>query len=285
MMRKLLIINLILLFLFAACDKNPIDSEQYKQMLYIVGGHEPTKKITLNYHEDLVETFITISTSGSKPIDQDVNVKMKIDPSMVTEYNNKFFEEDEQDKHLRMLHTDLVDAPMIDNFSIRAKEGISANLPIQIVTKNLHPDSTYALPIRILSVDNYEVNPDLESVMLTFELINKYSGGYSMVGNNHNITDATENKLQKNKSLKATGVNKLRMFIGEVSEFTDLSENAVELIIHDDNTVGVHAWGTLKNVEGSGKYDPVKKKLTIEYTYHKNGMDYKVDEELLLIAN
>lgn len=282
-MKKIFRLKFMLLILLASCDKNPIDSEQYIKQVYLIGAQDVTKTIVLPYTVGAAETFVTVSTSGSKAIDQDVNVELQIVPELITSYNEKFYEIDETDKHLKLLASNLVDIPALNRLKINSSEEIYANLPMFIKTESFHPDSIYALPLKIMRVDNYEINPALDELIVVFSLENNFSGNYGMTGNRTRNDTGTNTKLQKNKSMKAVGVNKIRMFHTDVAETTDIADNGIVLEIKDDNTVVVTSWDNLENVSGGGIYMPSEKIFDLTYEYTANGVTFQVNETLSLI--
>lgn len=266
-----------------SCDKNPIDGEQYFKQVYLVGAQDLVREVELPYSSDFVETFITVSTSGSLPIEKDVSVRLKIEPKIIDDYNEKYFESDETEKFLKYVQEDLFKVPSIEKLKIVAKEGISTNLPVFIKTEDLSSDLTYAIPFSILDVDSYEVNDKLRDLILKLKLINSYSGDYSMTGERLNLSSGVNNRIQKNKTLKAVGVNKIRMFHSDSSENTDINDNGILIEIHEDNNVSVKAWSLLEDVIGEGTYFPEKNTIDINYTMRLNQTEYQVSETLTLL--
>lgn len=283
MIRNIISVCTAVLLVLCSCDKNPIDGEQYFKQVYLIGAQDLVREVELSYSSDFVETFITVSTSGSQPIEEDVSVKLKIDPKIINDYNEKYFESDETEKFLQNVQEDLYNVPSLGKLTIVAKEGISANLPVFIKTENLNPDLTYAIPFSILDVDNYVINDNLRNLILKLKLINSYSGDYSMTGERINLSSGVMNRIQKNKSLKAIGVNKLRMFHSDSSENTDIDDNGIVIEIQDDNSVSVKSWNLLEDVIGEGVYSPETKTIEISYSMNWNQTEYQVSETLTLL--
>lgn len=267
--------------LFYSCDKSPIESEQYKKLIYLVGAQDITKQIELEYSNEPVETFISVSSSGSLNIDKDVKVTLSNPNQIIESYNTKYFEEEDIDLFLKHINTNLYEMSNKDNLVIKAKEEIYARQPILIKTATLHPDSVHAIPVLLENVNEYEINSSLKELIILVKLKNDYSGNYGMMGTRKNLSNNALNNLQKNKTLKAISINQLRMYIADVTESnaTRNSETIV-LTINSDNSIIVTAWGSLQNVTGTGNFDPILKTITLNYQYTINGISYEVNESL-----
>lgn len=281
MIRLIIVISTVF---FYSCDKSPIESEQYKKMIYLVGAQDITRQVELEYSDNPVETFVSISSSGSLNIDKDVKINLETPQALIENYNNKYFEADETELILRPLPSSLFDFPNKDQLVLRASEGIFVRQPIFIKTEDLHPDSVYAIPVLLDKVSEFEINEKLKELIITLKLKNTFSGNYGMLGNRKNLINNSIANLQKNKVLQAVAKNKLRMYIGDVSEVKNTRDSeTILLVINDDNTIDVSTWKDLKNVSGSGVYDPLNKSISLKYTYSLNGTSFEVNEELVFI--
>ncbi|WP_344674079.1 BT_3044 domain-containing protein [Sphingobacterium kyonggiense] len=284
MKTKILKLALLGSVFFAACDKAPIESEQYQKLIYLVGAQDITRTVELEYSNKPVETFVSVSSSGSLNIDKDVQVKLSNPLSIIESYNDKYFEADDTESFLKPIKTELFELPNKDNLWIKSSEEIFARQAILIQTANLHTDSVHAIPITIDHVSEYEVNPKLKELILLVKLKNNFSGNYGMLGTRKHLGNNSIANLQKNKVLKATAINQLRMYIGDVSEVnTTRDSQTVLLTINEDNTIQVSPWSSLQDVSGSGTYDPDNKTITLTYRYTLNAVTYEVHETLSYI--
>lgn len=284
MKKKKYIYIIFVSLIFTACDKAPVESEQYKKLVYIVGAQNVLQAIDLNYSDSPAETFVSISTSGSLRIDKDIAISLSSPENIISDYNMKYFEADQVDRFLHALKSDQYEIPNKEHLIIKANEEIYARQPIKIKTADLHPDSVYALPIRIEKISAYELNEKLNSIILTFNLKNNFSGNYGMTGSRKNAVTGAISILQKNKVLKAVAKNKLRMYISDFSELPINRETeTVVLELMDNNTVKVSSWDKLLNVTGSGTYSPETKTITLSYSYQINGIQYELNEKLIFI--
>lgn len=284
-MKKINIISiLILAIIMMSCDKKPIESEQFKKMVYLVGAQNPTQQLILDYSETEVSTFVSVATSGSLNIDRDVHVRLSSPSQIVHDYNNKFFEDDQVDLFLKPLSSSKYRFPDMENLVIRSSDGVYGRQPLFVQTADLHPDSVYAIAVGIDHVSDYTINPNLDQLILTLKLKNKFSGNYSMTGKRKNLTSNATTVLQKNKVLTATGINKLRMYIGDNSEnISTRNSETILLEIQADNSVKITSWNSLKVLNGTGVYNPLTKTLDVNYTYSINNISYQVNEVLTLL--
>ncbi len=269
---------------FTSCEKNPIDSEQYKKMVYIVGSPDVTKRVELKYSTEPQETFISVSTSGSLDIEKDVDVKLFIKNDAVVVYNEKYFGPSKLTSYFRILKNEFYSIPNLDKTTIVASEGIYKRIPVFINTEKLHTDSSYVIPISIESVSNYELNEELSTLILTFNLVNNYSANYSMEG--RRIINQNATRIQKNKILRAVDEHTLRMYWADGNETNDalISTNTLTLKVNPDNSISIDAWKDLAIIDGGGTYNPEKKEFSIWYTLTDKGTLVRVEETLQRIV-
>ena len=86
---KWIIFSLVAAFA-ASCSEDILEKEQYKKEIYLVGAYDRVWTTTVEYSEEDVETYFTISSSGTLPLDKNVNVKLKINEELVDIYNQKY---------------------------------------------------------------------------------------------------------------------------------------------------------------------------------------------------
>ena len=97
------------------------------------------------------------------------------------------------------------------------------------------------IPISIESVSNYELNEELSTLILTFNLVNNYSANYSMEG--RRIINQNATRIQKNKILRAVDEHTLRMYWADGNETNDalISTNTLTLKVNPDNSISIDA--------------------------------------------
>lgn len=273
------LITCSLLTLFAvACTEDMLDEEQYQKEIYLIGAYDRVWTTTVDYSLEEVRTYFTVSSSGSVGLDQDVNVKLKINEELVDIYNKKYWTVLNEDKYYKSLSADLYSIPSLDNVVIKHTEDISAEVPIFIKTKDLDIDKSYVIPVEIESTTVYPVNESGRKMLILLKLRNAYSGNYQMDGY---MTEEGGNprRIQKAKEIVPTGINTVRVFYGMSNKSDQQSEikaKTLELTILDENIAGsdhvkkvaVKAWDeeSLTVVDlGESSYNPDNKKFSLKY--------------------
>ena len=75
---------LLLLVVLSSCDyESPLDKEQYKKTLYLIGASSNLVTKELAYSSEVQEGFITVGVSGSLLIDGNVDVTLESHNSVV----------------------------------------------------------------------------------------------------------------------------------------------------------------------------------------------------------
>ena len=88
---KILYPILLLLVVLSSCDyESPLDKEQYKKTLYLIGASSNLVTKELAYSSEVQEGFITVGVSGSLLIDGNVDVTLESHNSVIDWYNKKF---------------------------------------------------------------------------------------------------------------------------------------------------------------------------------------------------
>lgn len=275
---KLIPCFFLTLFAFA-CTENVLDKEQYQKEIYLIGAYDRVWTTTVDYSQEEVQTFFTVSSSGSVGLDQDVSVKVKINEELVDIYNKKYWTVINKDKYYKNLAPDLYSIPSINNIIIKHDEGISVEVPIFIKTKDLNIDDSYVIPVEIENTTIYPVNESGRKMLILLKLRNAYSGNYQMEGY---ITDKGKDPrhIQKIKEIVPTGLNTVRVFYGmnnESDEQSNIKSQTLELTILDENIAGsncikkvaVKAWDEESLIvidSGECSYNPDNKKFNLKYT-------------------
>lgn len=85
---KILYPILLLLVVLSSCDyESPLDKEQYKKTLYLIGASSNLVTKELAYSSEVQEGFITVGVSGSLLIDGNVDVTLESHNSVIDWYN------------------------------------------------------------------------------------------------------------------------------------------------------------------------------------------------------
>ena len=222
---KLVVCSLLTLSI-TSCEKDLLEKEQYQKEIYLIGAYNRVWTTEVSYSDEEVKTYFTVSSSGTLALDQDVNVKMKINEELVDIYNKKYWTVLNEDKYYKSL----------DNTVIKHAEGISAEVPVLIKTASLKIDQSYVIPVEIESTTVYPISGSGRKMLVLLKLKNDYSGSYQMNGHT-TLEGETPKTIQKPKTIKPTGVNTVRLFYAmhnETDEKADIQTNTIELTISED---------------------------------------------------
>lgn len=294
---KLLNILICVLFgvLLVGCeDTSPVDSEQYKKEIYLVGAYDNVWPLNVMYTGDTPsEIFITVSSSGSLNLDKDVKVELDVDEEIIHSYNELFFGILNLDKYYLPLNRERYNIPDLNNVLMEHKLGISKNVPIFIETTGIEPDSLYVIPIQIKSVSEYSVNRSGEKMLIKLNMVNAFSNQYSMEGSRI-LTNGNPQIIQKVKNLKAVNKQSVRLFYGTENENAEkIDTQAIVLTVGETNTtegeniypVTITAWNDQKLTvkDGIGTYNAEEKTYDITYSIEIDGVKTTYEEELTLV--
>ena len=282
------ILTLLFSLLIVACVDNPIDKEQYKKEIYLVGGYDRVLPVDVNYSMDESEFFFTVTSSGSKNLDVDVAVSMVVDTELVDTYNQKFLGILNKDRYFKQLDQAKFRIPSLENVVIKHQEEIYARVPVFVDTQTIEPDSAYVIPVRITGVSDYEVNQSGEKMLIELKMKNKYAEAYQLNGTREEGENEVR-RIQKVKNLKAVSHNAVRLFYGVENELKEnIMDNTLVITLLDDKVgdsetlfkVEVTPWADLALSEGSGTYDSQLKEFKISYKVNEGGTEVTYHETL-----
>lgn len=290
-----ILISTFLFLLFTGCENtSPMDSEQYKKEVYLVGAYEYVRALDIMYTGDKPsETYITVTTSGSLNLDKDVKVELEIDEKIIDSYNELFFGILNLEKYYIPLEREKYNIPSLNNVLIEHRNGFSKNVPIFIETTGIDPDALYVIPIQIGSVSEYSVNRTGEKMLVKLNMVNLFSAQYSMEGTTVS-GDKAPLLIHKVKNLKAVSKQSVRMFLGTENENkTNLSTKSIVLTIRetplsetkDMFPVTITAWDnqTLEIADGIGTYDAKEEVFDITYSVISDGIKTMYNEQLSIV--
>lgn len=271
------------LCLLTGCEsENPLDKEQYKKIVYLVGASDHVVTRKLSYSPQEQETFISVAIGGSRPTGHNVSVGLTSRHSVIAWYNEKFnyLSTDLRYQLLDEAHYSLPSATA----TIPAGE-VYTRVPVKIRTEGLHCDSLYALTFAIGSVSDYEINESDSALILTFDLENDYSGPYLFAGTRYTLnadgTSSGGTSMSVVRTLKAVDANRMRFYNQQQSEtVANIRENCITLTIEANNHVSIAAWEDFPLEEGTCTYDSEKGVFHLNYIYQADGQRYRVDGKL-----
>lgn len=264
-----------------ACDKDLLNEEQYKKVVYVLSHDNNNVFPMLHAFEEPESTgYLTVYVSGTLPIDEPVTVEFEYNDTLLSEYNRLNFDIDTA-KFARRLKPENYTLESMSVTMTPGDEDSYALLPVKIRPEGLSPDSTYMLPLQIKSISNYELNPKKSTVLYRVYVENKYaeqikSTMYFMKGTRLKDGDKVEAAIASNKRLKPIAANRVRLFPEAITykeELAYIKRWAIYLDINDNGTVDVSPVDEVELEQLPGcKYDADKEWITINYRY-KNSED------------
>ena len=287
---KLIIFPLIsLTAILGACKKesDPLDHEQYIKQVYIVGSNKSNNEglsiVKLPYsktgdQEQL--TSLSVATGGSRNIDRDITVSLaEAGTEPITRYNFLYLFRNE-DIRYQKLNSSFYSLP---NKTVGIKSGeIYGTTSLRVKTATLHPDSLYAVTVKISSVSD----PDYISIRKTdsvlivgLSLTNDYSDAYQAQGKYYKLVNALPADtvtLSLTRTLKAIDYSTVRFYhLSTEENVINAAANGVKIKVNDDNSLTITPWGNLVITAGSGTYNPVTKTFILSYNYTVSGVVYQ----------
>ena len=276
---KILYPILLLLVVLSSCDyESPLDKEQYKKTLYLIAASSNLVTKELAYSSEVQEGFITVGVSGSLLIDGNVDVTLESHNSVIDWYNKKF----------KFLATDIkyqglaTSAFEVPSYTTTLKAGETyARVPFKVKTEGLECDSLYAITFKIASSAGYEINQKDSALIVSFNLVNKYSGNYIFKALRHELDSNDEivasTSITIVRTLKATEENAVRFYNEQQAETTaNIKKHAVVLKVDAGNNVTISAWEDFDLIDGTCTYNQNSKVFNVDYKYTADGKTYQM---------
>ncbi|MDR1865853.1 MAG: DUF1735 domain-containing protein [Bacteroidales bacterium] len=239
--------------LAASCNTNDrFGEEMYKKVFSLMGNSDNIYVATHSFANTTSPGFVSVLCGGTNPIEEDITVELEYDSGIIDRYNYRYFDLDSA-RYAKRLDTARY---KILSFTATMKAGQAdpyATFPLEIYTAGISPDSVYFIPLRIKSVSgNYEVNPDMVSVMYRPSVENMYARTqvattYSMRG-----TRGTA-EITATKTMYPLTVNQSRITVDNQTGLTDNIANldlvnryGIVLTVGDGNLVSLSPYSTIE---------------------------------------
>ena len=255
----------------AGCSNDAIyRDEHYKPMVYLLSaGTENVYIASYTLNEENPVRYVTVGCGGSNANDRPIVVNIEPSPEMFDRYNSLNF--DYEDQYARLLPASRY---LIASYSaaIPAKSDYHyARIPVGVWPLGLSPDSTYFIPLKIVSVSEYEVNENKQDVLFRVVIENDYATQYPLTEYTKSgqfASTSALNVLSGTKTVLPLAKDKVRMFVGNElynnnTTPGDIARNSVVVQIHENNTVTVTPYdGSMMEVEmlsaapNYNRYDP-----------------------------
>ncbi|GHT67869.1 hypothetical protein AGMMS50239_31830 [Bacteroidia bacterium] len=273
--KQIIVFMLLAALIFSACEVvDPLASEQYQKDIYIVGANERIASFNVPFGSQ-EGTFVSISASGTKRVEQDVEITLRQNDGLIDWYNGKYML-DAKVKY-QPLAPSLVNVPSW-KATLAAGE-IYTRFPFSINTSVLHCDSLYAIGMAIESVSNYQKAEKGTDLVFVLKLVNDWSGNYYLDatktklkddGNSQWIDDGPPTSIRFSRILTATSADAVRFFHESTKEtlteyknssfdpsasyFEALGKFGIRFVRTNGNKFTVEAWDSMPILDGEAEY-------------------------------
>lgn len=253
-----------MMLILVTCSDDVDFGEQYKKTVYIVNSNDLLHIGEHSFETDNDAIVISVYCASSKPITEDLTVRLKVDRHPLDSMNTSEILADPNYTDRIMLPNNNYQVDGEQYLTIKAGEQYGL-LEVPFDFSGLDPSIPYALPLTLVSNNaDYEINPKLKSIVYQIEMVNKYAGNY----NGSSQTSPTS-ILGIQPKLKALSINEVRMPIHNLSgDEEDLLTNFMVLKIASDNSVSISPWGIADVTDlGGSTYDPVRHSFELHYQF------------------
>lgn len=278
-MKNKIIAIILLAVCLGACSESKVDfGEQYKKTLYIVNSRDMLYVGEHSYGSENNFIKISVYCASTEPVKSDLRVKLRIAPEALDSLNRK-------SALGNPLYVDKVLLPESNYELSNTEVTIAAGSQYGVLRIPLHPagldaDISYALPVTIESNSmEYEVNPELQTMVYEVKMINGFSGEYA--GSSIELPK-TIRSVQP--VLKAMSANTVRLPIHTLSsEVKYLNTNFMLLTVGADSTsVAISPWAEAQVTDlGGSTYDRKTKRYVLNYSFkNENGDIIRIEEKI-----
>jgi hypothetical protein len=296
----ILILALVMLGIMSCNRDEVFEKEQYKNVLSLVSGEENVFTKFYDLEQDESTGYISASVGGTNATTKEITLNLEKDPSLMEKYNIAQFDVDVS-RYNPQLPSDKYDIESL-RMVIPAGE-IKGVIPVRVRPAGLSPDSIYFIPLRIVSQDHYEVNPEKNYVLYGVRLKNRWALGdgstnYTMRGKLK--IGASEIEAPGTKKVFPLSKNQVRVMAGNetyASSVVTFRKGAVILTVENDRSVTVRPYANLniEQINGDPEYpnrffiedDGFKtyKVFLLYYRYTFDGTVKEMKEELRVEFN
>lgn len=172
MKTKYIFLALAALALASCNDYDVINKEQYKHVFAFISDADHINGKVFSLDSMNEQGYFSISMGGSTATDKDLTVNLVEDPEVLSKYNLATYEY----KTSKYAHQLPAANYEISSLKCVVKAGDSRGVvPVTIYPEGLSPDSTYFIPLRIESYDDYEVNPKRNYLLYKVTIKNRWA--------------------------------------------------------------------------------------------------------------
>lgn len=270
----------LLLTTITSCYEEVVDQEQYKKEVYIVGAIDRVQHVNIEYSDEMQETYIPIAVGGTLFTEKDIMVTMTEQDEAIDYYNDKFIAESKTKYQKLDMSLYTIPSPTV----LLPAGATYTRFPVKVKTADLNCDLLYALTFKIASVSEYALNKSDSVLILSFKLVNSYSGSYQMDAmKTEQIIGAKGTALNMVRELTAVNERMVRIYNQTAEEEANRANSCFTIKVNPDNTLTIEKWENSTILEGGGTYDPATKVYILWYSYKDGNKTYKVEGKMTYI--
>lgn len=270
--------SLACLLAIAACEpyNDPLEDEQYKKEVYLVGAERDIWEREISYNGD-GSSYVSVAIGGSQFPEKDVIVTIgTADNAKMTQYNYKNFSDD--DVKYQAMPTSWYSFGSTTG-TIKAGN-VYTRIPLTIDMAKLNPDSLYVIPLCIVSTSAYSIVTEDTTLLFHPKMVNDYSGAYTFDGvtyrmENGGIQTSTAAATSTIRHAVAVDARTIRLFQKVILEKLDnVADNTYTISVNSDNSLTIMPYENMGITAGGGTYNPDTRTFSLWYDYTENGSQY-----------
>ncbi len=273
--RKVVVLVFFVAPVFQACEVvDPLAGEQYQKDIYIVGASERIATFNVPFGSQ-EGTFVSIAASGTKRVEQDVEITLRQTDSLIGWYNGKYMLD-------ALVKYQALPGAIVNVSSWKATlpaGEIYTRFPFTINTSSLHCDSLYAIGMAIDAVSNYQKAGKGTDIIFVLKLVNDWSGNYQLEASKVKlrndggvwVEDGVPSDINVSRILTATSDSTVRflheatketlaeyntLWADQAAYYAALSSAGIQFVHTTGNNFRVEAWdsGGMPIVDGAAEY-------------------------------
>lgn len=265
---KLFIAGIIALSI-AGCDNEAIYKEEhYKPRVYLLSsGMENVYIASYTLNEENPVQYVTLGCGGSNANEKAIEVKLEPHPEMLDRYNSLNY--DYENQYAKLLPANRYEIASYTATIPAQSDYHYERMPVKVRPAGLSPDSIYFVPLKIVSVSEYDVNEEKQDVLFRVAIENDFATQYPET--HYSKSGQMTNPIlvmSGTKTVHPLEKDKIRMFIGNeaytaTTTPADIARGSVVVQIHADNSITVTPYDSslmevemLSNLDNYNRYDP-----------------------------
>jgi len=239
----------------AGCSNDSLyQDEHYKNLVFLLSGTKNVYVASYTLNETELDRYVTIGCGGSNTNEKSVTINLEQDTELIDRYNIMTFDQEYQ--YAKILPADRYN---IFSYSVTVRANSSYHyerLPVKVRPLGLSPDSIYFIPLKIVSVSEYEVNENKQDVLFRVAIENNFATQVPQtLYRKDGVVENPYTVLSGSRVVHPLTKDKVRMFVENLN-YNDattpaiINRNAVVVQIHADNSLTVTPYDpTMMEVE------------------------------------